>query len=210
MELITLYSEVLQKQLLEKNKNKTIKRTREEWMPFLESESHSITVYAGRGTGKTFNIVSRVLLSEHDCFVFCESNYHKREFWNELARRWDNECLHKNKEIRIFNINDSLSESSLYQLQGKEIIFDEFDSTKFCRYVELHRGLLNQAAHVVCVGSMYDVRRNLSAKLWFRESELSYFIDSQLIDSDSSIEKFIPSSFSSYINQLPPSRYEFI
>ncbi|MCD7910984.1 hypothetical protein KC480_05530 [Bacillus velezensis] len=209
MELITLYSEVSQLQQEEKN-NKTIEETREEWLPFLKSESHFISVYAGRGTGKTYNAASRVLLSDHDCIVFCKSVNHKRVFWDALESRWKNECLHKNKEVRILNINDRTSENFLYQLQGKEVIFDEFDSAEFCRYVELYREQLEQAGHVVCVGSMNNVRNNLSAKLWFRESELSYFIDSQLIDVDSSVEEFIPSSFGSYINQLPPSRYEFV
>ncbi|MED3626620.1 hypothetical protein P4478_05585 [Bacillus subtilis] len=209
MELVTLYSEVLQSQLLEKNKNKTIKRTREEWIPFLESESHSIAVYAGRGTGKTHNTVTRVLLSDHDCIVFCNSDYERRILCRDIDFRWENECLHKNRAIEVLNINSSLSDHILFDLKGKEVIFHEFDSPKFCRYVELYRDILSLAAHVVCVGSINGLDKNLSAKQWFRESESNYFIDSNVYRSNFSMPEMFPSEFHGFINQLPPSRYEF-
>ncbi|ARC67222.1 hypothetical protein B14_200011 (plasmid) [Bacillus licheniformis] len=212
MELITLYNETLEKQknlrIINKRK-KVLSQVREEWLPFLESESHTVSVYAGRGMGKTHNTVSRVLLSEHDCIVYCNSESERRMLCRDIDVRWENECLYKNRHIKVLNINSELSEHLLYQLEGKEVIFHEFDSYEFCRYVELYRNLLSRAEHIVCVGTLIDLDKKLSAKLWFRDSDVKYFIDGYIYRSGLSGPQAYPSHYKGFIDRLPPSSYSF-
>ena len=196
---------------------------RPEWRAFHESNEHKISVFAGRQTGKTYNLALRAVRSQYDCIIFC----HHRSTVQIMVDL----IMQMSRELPLARVSSGSGSSTAYieyengrridihvlprdsstfrgrRLMMKEVLFDEFDREEFGHFIEVMDYELRQAVHVVCVGSP-SMNPTSMGKRWFNQSGTKYFIDARYIpfgmEEDYNRWDFFPSEMRQMIENLPP------
>lgn len=207
MELITKYLKLFRK--------KPVMAVPEAWRAFHESKAQRISVFAGRGTGKSYNIAARAINSKHDCIIYSHSQESTASLNRLIVSLLPEGSIQAligvpyRKDIVLANgrvIKSRTLTKSVPGVRGedsknKEILFNEFDYASFNEVVEYHEYWLRQAKHVVCVGSLMNLNLD-AAKSWYRSSEYRELIDSQTRHGESPEIK--PSTVRLLLENVPP------
>ncbi len=162
-----------------------------EWREFQSSMDHKISVFAGRGTGKTYNLAYRAAHSDVDCMIFV-TNYHSIELLVRqiqlietdvpissvtINRGSISNIVYENgRRIRIASLRNCSAYRGL-RFNGEEVMFDEFEHSDFGEFMNQRMYIVNMARNIVCVGSI-NRREDTFAKQWLRQSDYYSFIDS--------------------------------
>lgn len=219
MELIAEYLEIDEPRRINNHEADIIP----EWEEFHRSEEHKISVFAGRQTGKTYNLALRAVRSRYNCTIFVGSSVHvsmvrsmirdlsepntiTREYASsgrEAYVGYDN-----GRAIRIEVLPDNIRSLRGRRYNNQEVMFDEFEIGSFHTFIEEFGFRLNDARHVVCVGSMvtpYDS----TGKRWFNQSGTKCFIDNVYPPNEREYirHEFFPSELRYMIEHLPPVEF---
>ncbi len=162
-----------------------------EWIEFQSLMDHKISVFAGRGTGKTYNLAYRAAHSDVDCMMFV-TNYYSIELLVRqiqlietdvpisnvsLNRGSISNIVYENgRKIRVASLRNSWTYRGL-RFDGVEVMFDEFEHSDFEEFMSVMRSMIPRIRNIVCVGSI-NRREDTFAKQWFRQSDYYSFIDS--------------------------------
>jgi hypothetical protein len=164
-----------------------------DWRAFHESQDHKIAVFAGRQTGKTYNIALRSLNSQYNCEIFTPHVAEVTtlvEAITQLAEEREVPVIGAMNERRHARITlDNGRQIDIYHLRGtghmrgrrwvgKEIFFSEFDHSDFQGIMEAMSFEIPRAIRILCAGSITRMEDNY-AKRFFREADLHYFIDNE-------------------------------
>lgn len=216
MELVESYVVNLKNKRNNKWKEKLMAGVWEEWLPFHESDDHTISVIAGRNTGKTYNLVLKAALSDHDCVIYLSGIY-LRQAIVELLQKFQSNfdpIDYNNMSKIIYKSGRSIEIREMlrtYRLQkepswiNKVILFDEFDRLGFDSIINEKKDEISKAKQIACVGSSWNTDDTF-AKRWFKSSKVYYFVDSKSLDYYSSylsISEMTPSVMSKFIETLP-------
>lgn len=172
----------------------------ENWDQLYDSESHSISIFAGRRTGKSVNLVLRALASEYNVTIFTPLEITMKamlELIREISplrilnayasSQLTTIEMQNGKRIRIFTANARLANG--IDISNEEVFFDEFEiSSVTNRIASMHR-LFPQAKKVICIGSVYQ-EGGTAAKQWFKHSDTKVFIDVERISNERGISSF--------------------
>ncbi|PVC75043.1 hypothetical protein C2I27_03915 [Priestia megaterium] len=193
-----------------------------DWDTFHRSYERKISVFAGRGTGKSYNIALRAVRSECDCFVFVHNEGLVRlmtEKIADLSNPNDLATCRSDRSRSTITYRDghsidvvSLASLNLFPFRGtdfyeKEIMFDEAEYNGFSDFIIEHRRELERARRIVMVSS---ITRDLdtAAKRWFKFSDRKFYIDSDMfIPVEMQRYELYPSEMRHMIEQLPPIDY---
>lgn len=159
-----------------------------EWAEFHLSQEKRISVFAGRQTGKTYNLALRAVRSRYNCVIFVEHQINvilMRDTIVQLSEgmpiirnmREQDRALIEYDNGRVIDIHIAPRTDTAWRgrrFHETEVMFDEFESFNY--YNEWSRHSLQDAAHVVCVGSMRNPYASV-AKRWFKSSGRQIYID---------------------------------
>jgi hypothetical protein len=197
MELAAAYTSILEDKMIAYNREFGLDG---DWTAFHESSAHTVSVFAGRQTGKTTNLALRAFNSKHDCIIYTtlgneipilinmlrglaeENNIrHTVVSSNEVSGIFR---MSNNKTISIENIGRVRSylphraNSDQNRWIDKEIFFSEFDHNYFCSFISSMESQVNQAVSIRSVSSIRIPSPTIS-KEWFKNSDVHYFIDNE-------------------------------
>ena len=196
-----------------------------DWRAFHESQEHKISVLAGRRTGKTTNMALRVLNSSYDCEIFTTHVAEVAVLAREISRlaeerdisistslsgRRNSTISLDNRVIHIYYTRGISNGMRGRRWVGKEIFFSEFDHSDFYDIMHAMAHEIPRAIRILCVGSMTRYEDNF-AKRWFRESDLHYFIDNNIISPTRGhmTWEHRPSDARHFIEHLPPLSFNY-
>lgn len=213
MELVAVYKAVINEQAVEAkgvpyNPGAMVYQNIDEgWDAFHASSDRTLAVYAGRRTGKTYNIAKLAIETDQPVQILV-MNQHSIEFvFNEIINQ-----LQAIEDRPQYTSGRSRTQATIY-LQGREIkinylpregvrgyrgrrffgitIFDEFDSPEFGMNLEDIEPCLAVSDRVIGVSS-YKPNGGLSPKLFFYNADNKMFIDNtditQMMFEDSQYE----------------------
>lgn len=199
MELIAVYQNVIEEQSAAAQAASEAGRlaayARTDWDGFLNSTEKFISVFAGRGTGKTHNLALRAVRSRFDVTIFAGSYQKARVMRDAVLSATLSELSYAarpreggngfsiqtpdNRTIRIEGSNRVAG----YRFDNEEVMFDEYDVPVFERMLRESWYTLGQAEHIVCVGSL-SRDRSTYAQRWFNSSDAKFLIDSPYMHYD--------------------------
>lgn len=192
-----------------------------EWASFHESRERTISVFAGRGTGKTYNLALRAARSEHDCIIFVQHSHSIRMIL-DLVVELSLEVVDVSTSRQMARIQypngrrvsvEALSHFT--SIRGRrlngELMFDEFDHVQFEFFMTNDHVIpfLQSVRHIVCVGSLKGFEDS-PGKRWFKGSDTRIFVDakSQPPTRGHMRYEYFPSEKRLALENLPPFSYE--
>lgn len=219
MELVLTYALMDAKRRDDYKREQLLSEVDHTWRSFHASQEHKISVFAGRRTGKTYNLALRAANSLYDCMIFTPHQQAVRVIAETIAcmpaQTMMTQFIHSTDSARIAyddgriifirHIHQPAQSMRGEQWINKEIMFDEFDCNEFESILTVMAHRLSQARHIVCVGSMYS-NPDSFAKRWFKDSGTRLFIDApnRPPTRDHRPEEYTPSIYRQLIEHLPP------
>lgn len=188
-----------------------------EWADFHESRERTISVFAGRGTGKSYNLALRAARSEHDCMIIVQHGPSVRMML-DLIIELSTEEVEVSSSRQMTRIQYSNGRrvsietlSNVSNIRGRrlngELMFDEFDYDWFGDFMTNDHVLpfLENVQHIVCVGSI-NWFEDSKGKRWFKSSDTRIFVDahSQPPTRGHMRYEYFPSEKRLAIENLPP------
>ena len=194
------------------------------WDEFHASDARTISVFAGRRTGKSYNIALRALRSENNCLILTSAPelivQHFRGFRavsNGLPRNTivtsDQISFSDGRNIRIMRINAPTSYRGL-RVDNRDVFIDEYDNPQFGRLMlsqASYETLFHNASRIICVGGVMNALDSIG-KRWFNQSESKFFLDSPAMPEEVSGRRrweYFPSEQRQMIEHLPPVDFGF-
>ena len=186
----------------------------ENWDRLHESDDYSISIFAGRSTGKTVNLVMRALASEYNVTIFTSLLVCMKEIMTLIREispstllqvssnhEFTNIELTSGKRIRIFT--STSRQANGIDITNEEVFFDEFEMSGVNERLRTMYQLLSNAKRVICIGSVYK-EGGSAAKQWFKHSNTKVFIDADTIPNQYHIkdEEYQPSIIAEDIEEL--------
>lgn len=166
--------------------------TPDHWKAFHECEERQISVYAGRRSGKTYNLMLRALNSDHDSIIFVPSQMMISSYKNEMEY-----LINSSERIEIINLvvdhymmivqlsNGRTITVTLFgshsSVRGKRFIdmnvmFDEPERFRdFHQMINALELCIERSAHIICVGSMESLSLT-PYRQWFNISDTQLVI----------------------------------
>lgn len=223
MELVQVYLDLYSKSKIGSSE----RNIDEKWQEFMESEAHTLSVFAGRGTGKTIHLVRYALSTPHDVIYFVHNEattYYIMDLINQNTDPAEIRSIRRENRTRIIEVSNGkriivlhipteFTHISGLRYRGYELIFDEFDNDRFSRFIQIFEDIVRDAIRVICAGSIMTRRPN-AAKAWFRDSEHKIFIDSaadhNFVPHEVSEEEMFPSRLKLMIRNMPSLSYNVV
>lgn len=210
LELVLKYVLARQRRRREEIRERYLANVHELWLPLHESEEHKVSVFAGRLTGKTYNIALKAAMSEHNCIVYTSSRVNVNMIM-ELIMSFETEfdpiddatssfiAYHSGRTVDVEILPHTKELMRGINWTNKVILIDEFDCDRFEGIMNIMSSQILRARQIICVGSI-TMPGDSFAKRWFKDSDLNFFVDSSYVSNSHSISSFMPSIASQMID----------
>lgn len=224
MNLVLKYMTMHRKRIEEEKKMRQMENTSSEWRVIHESTEHKVSVFGGRMTGKTKNILLKALRSDRDVCLYIQSGVSYFVYLDliqelieqdidlprvEAEFRAENHFvlqMDDRRKIQIFPLPNSIGSSSIdYSWRGRLILVDGFDNEQFEILMEAKRYEIREAHQIICVGTLSKQYVSFG-KRWFKSSDVKEFINSGLHVNIHMhiIEEYYPENFKAMLENMPP------